>query len=133
MITPQIEGGITNITENISIPSKTYKATDERIAGFVDGKEAVRQAVAHILKVERYSCEIYDTSYGVELNQYVGQSLDYIRATIEDTLKEALTQDTRILDVLVTDIDQLSIDTVNIKFTVTSSYGDIQMEVDLSV
>lgn len=133
MITPQIDVGITNVYETKIIPSKTYKMNLERIAGFVDEKEAVKQAIFHILMVERYSCAIYDSNYGVEFEQYIGQNIDFLRATIEQTLREALTYDKRILDVLVTNIEQLSIDTVKIDFIATCVFGDLQMEVEINV
>ncbi len=132
MITPQIENSLQPKTEIIKLPSKTYKMTEDRIAGFVDGLEAVKQAIYHILMVERYSCLIYDDNYGVELEQYIGQDMEFIEATIESTLKEALTYDLRITDVIVTDIQKQE-NIVLIKFTVKSVYGDIQMEVNVNV
>lgn len=132
MITPQIENSLQPKTEIIKLPSKTYKMTEDRIAGFVDGLEAVKRAIYHILMVERYSCLIYDDNYGVELEQYIGQDMEFIEATIESTLKEALTYDLRITDVIVTDIQKQE-NIVLIKFTVKSVYGDIQMEVNVNV
>lgn len=133
MITPQIDNSLQPENETKIIPSKTYKMNEERIAGYVDNIEAVKQAVYHILNVERYSCLIYDDNYGVELEQYVGADLEYIKVTIEDTLREALTQDERITDVNVTNIKKTSKDTVSIEFTVIGTYGDMQMEVEINV
>ena len=89
-ILPQIESdtSLEDSTETIIIPSKTYKMSEERIAGYVDNLEAVKQAVYHILNVERYSCDIYDDDYGVELEQYIGESFEYLEVTIEDTLNQ---------------------------------------------
>lgn len=133
MITPQIENQMQTDIQVVELPSKTYKMDEYRISGFVDGKEAVKQAVYHILNVERYSSLIYDDSYGVELEQYIGQSLDYIEVTIEDTLKEALTIDSRIIDVKLTNIQQLDSDILLINFDVISVFGNIQMEVNINV
>lgn len=132
MITPQIKNSLQPKTEIVKLPSKTYKMTEEKIAGFVDGLEAVKQAIYHILMVERYSCLIYDDNYGVELEQYIGQDMEFIEATVESTLKEALTYDLRITDVVVTDIQKQE-NIVLIEFTVKSVYGDIQMEVNVDV
>lgn len=132
MLTPQIEDELQTEEETVEIPSKTYKVSEKGIAGFVDNKEAIIQAVYHILGVERYSCLIYDDDYGVELEQYIGEDLEYIEATIEDTLREALTQDERILDVQVTNVEKLEVDSVKIDFTVISASGDIEMEVEIS-
>lgn len=132
---PQIEN-IEN--EEIKVPSKTYKLNinenqEDRIIGFVDEIEAIKQTVYHILSVERYSYDIYDDDYGVELEQYVGQSLDYIEATIEDTLDEALTQDERIIGVEVTNIEKIDTDNVLIKFNVLTQSEEIEMEVGINV
>lgn len=132
MLTPQIENSLKPTTQIVVVPSKTYKMNEERIAGYVDGLEAVKQAICHILMVERYSCLIYDDNYGVELEQYIGQDIEFLKATIESTLKEALTQDLRIKDVIVTNIKELE-NIILVKFTVKSTYGDIQMEVNINV
>ena len=133
MITPQIENQMQPTTQLVELPSKTYKITETRIGGFVDGLEAVKQAVYHILSVERYSCAIYNDNYGVEFEQYIGQDLEFIEATLEDTLKEALTQDLRILDVELINIEKTNIDTLLIDFNVISIHGNIQMEVEINV
>lgn len=130
---PQIDNSINNELQTVTIPSKTYKLTDERITGFVDGLDAIKQAVFHILSVERYSCLIYDNNYGVELEQYIGKDLYFIEATIEDTLKEALTQDNRINNVIVNNVVQQTSDTVLVDFDVICTEGIISMEVNLSV
>jgi hypothetical protein len=102
---PQIDNSISDSINIISYPNKTYKMSETQIAGKVDDLEAIEQTVYHILSVERYACLIYDDNYGVELEKYIGQDLSYLESTIEDTLREALTQDDRILDVQVTDIN----------------------------
>lgn len=108
------------------------KVDTDRIIGFVDDIEAIRQSAYHILRVERYSCLIYDDNYGVELEQYIGQDIEYIKASIKDTLQEALTQDERILSVEVTDIIQQTSDSVLVKFIMNCDIGEIEMEVDIS-
>lgn len=135
---PQIENPIINDTQLITLPSKTYKLIinenkNDRIAGFVDNLEAIRQAVYHILMTERYSYAIYSDNYGIELEQYIGKNMDYLESTIESTLKEALLVDLRITDVQVTDITRLLDDAVLVKFEVTSIYGNLQLEVSINV
>lgn len=103
---PQIENALTKDLEIISYPSKTYRLRENQITGKVDDIEAIKQAIDHILKIERYAYLIYDDNYGVELQKYIGESKEYLESTIESTLKEALTQDDRILDVKVTNIKE---------------------------
>ena len=105
----------------------------DRIEGFVDGLDAIKQAIYHILMTERYAYLIYDNNYGVELEQYIGKDLDYIKATIEQTLKEALTYDLRINDVKVNSIDKVGHDKVLINFTAYTIYGDLVLEVNINV
>lgn len=136
---PQIENQINNNITKIELPSRTYRIDiqenlqSSKIIGFVDNIEAVKQAAYHILATERYAYLIYDENYGVELEQYIGKDLDYFRATIQDTLKEALLMDLRILNVTVTNIIKIDIETVKVEFTITSIYGDLQMEVNVNV
>lgn len=130
---PQIDNSMDNQLETVIMPSKTYKLTEQRISGYVDNLDSIKQAIYHILNVERYSCLIYDDNYGVELEQYIGKDLYYIEATIENTLKEALTQDNRINNVIVNNITKSTLDTVVVDFDVICNEGIINMEVNLVV
>ena len=135
---PQIENPIDYTADIDTIPSKTYKLIvkedkNDRIIGYIDNLEAVKQAIYHILSVERYSYDIYSDNYGIELEQYTSRGIDYLKATIENTLQEALLIDLRIINVTVTDIITLQKDSVQVKFNVTSIYGDLQMEVNVNV
>lgn len=104
-----------------------------RIIGYADGLEALKQAIYHILSTERYAYIIYDNNYGVEFEQYIGKDLEYIQATIEQTLKEALTYDLRITDVIVNAINKIDLNTVSINFTINSIYGNLVLEVNVNV
>lgn len=127
---PQIENSINNeVIELVTYPNKTYKYTEEQIVGKVTDIEAIKQAIYHILSVERYAYLIYDDNYGVELEQYIGQDLEFLEATIEDTLREALTQDDRITDVKVTNIstsyqDQQMVDKTKIQKIIQTETTD---------
>ena len=114
-------------------PNLTYRLGEKTVAGKIDKLESIKQAVYHILSTERFSNPIYDDDYGVELEQYIGQDIGFITASIENTLREALTQDDRITDVQVTDVRKSDRDSNSclidfIIFTVYGSY-DEQMTV----
>lgn len=148
---PQIDNQMTDNEEELEqiteIPSKTYKLNinslydtsneviieANRIIGYIDNLDAIRQAIYHILSIERGSYEIYDEDYGVELEQYFGESFEFLEATIEGTLQDALTYDLRIENVTVDEINKISSDKVEVKFTVESIYGDLQLEVNIDV
>ena len=105
----------------------------DRISGFIDDLDAIRQAVYHILSIERYSCLIYDDNYGVELQQYIGQDFEYLKVTIQKTLEEALMQDERIISIDVIDIEKIDNETANVKLSIQANVGEIQMEVNINV
>ena len=115
-------------------PSMTYKMKfkDGRIEGFTDEKEAVRQAIYKILSTERYAYPIYSWDYGIELSDLYGEDVRYVCAELEDRIKEALTQDDRIVDVTDFKFDIKEKGIVKVKFTVESIEGniDIESEVD---
>lgn len=107
-------------------PDLTYRLGSTTVAGKIDKLESIKQAVYHILSTERYSSPIYDDNYGVELEQYIGKDIGYIQADIENTLKEALTQDDRITNVVVNDVKKSDKqkDACVIEFTVYTIYGN---------
>lgn len=149
---PQIND---NLNEEVIIPSRTYRLNTEnllsrysiqgnyltveaevytdRIAGFVDNIEAIKQAVYHILSIERYAYAIYDDNYGVELEQYIGQDFEYLSATIQETLNEALTQDDRIFGVEVTNVEKTDDNSALVEFNVLTRNDEIEMEVIVDV
>lgn len=85
------------INEKPIEPSLTLDETN--IFRELDGLEALQQTINHILTTERYSLSIYDHRYGVEFDQYIGQPMDFVKADINRTIKEALMEDDRINDV----------------------------------
>lgn len=135
-MTPQIDSDLE--TTQITLPSKTYKLIiredgNDNIKGNIDNIEAIKQAIYHILAIERYSYIIYSDNYGVELNQYIGQSFEYLQSNIENTLRDALTYDLRITDIEVNSITKTNSDTATVKFTAYTIYGNLQMEVNINV
>lgn len=116
-----------------SYPSRTYHVVNNSIIGTVDGVNALRQTIRHTLSTERYAYVIYDRNHGSELNKLVGKSFDYVEATIEAILSEALTQDDRITGVRVDSLEKTGIDSMNVKFTVFNTLQEIQEELTISV
>ena len=109
-------------------PSLTYRLTDNQIVGRVDELDAIQQAVLHILATERGAFPIYDEDYGVELEQYLGQSFSYLEATIQRTFEEALTQDDRIESVDVENIELVEQGVVSMLVTVHTNMGSVEAE-----
>ncbi|AUN11196.1 DUF2634 domain-containing protein [Clostridium botulinum] len=109
--------------EEIIEPTKTYKIKDNRIVGFTDGKEALKQAIQLILGTERYEYLIYSWNYGSELNGLIGKQKDIAESEFKRRIKEALRQDDRInnVDNFIFNYDK---DGVEVSFTVFSIYGE---------
>ena len=86
--------------------NKTWFVDKERgrIVKECDGMDAIVQAVKKILQTERYSERIYSTRYGVEFNAMIGKSLDYVKASLPQNIKEALQQDDRVQSVSISNI-----------------------------
>ena len=129
----QIYDKIANNAYLLRQPNLTYRLGETTCNGRISGLEAVKQSVYHILMTERYSNPIYDDDYGVELDKYIGKDLGYISSTIEGTLRDALTQDDRIDDVMVNSIveDENHPNTCLIEFTVMTSYGEFEGNVNV--
>lgn len=79
--------------------SRTYHITKDRIAGFIDGLDAMKQAVWKRLVTERYVYDIYDDSYGLQTVDLIGKDYIYIAAELEDRIRKTLLNDDRIHDV----------------------------------
>ena len=110
-------------------PSNTYKMNlnESTIAGYVDEREAMVQAIYLILNIERYEYLIYNWDYGIELTDLFGQPIPFVLPELKRRITEALIQDTRI-----TGVDDFSFETdkgkVHVNFTVNTIFGEIEAE-----
>ncbi len=110
-------------------PTKSYfiDLNKNIILGFVDGLEAVKQAVYLILNTERYEHIIYSWNYGIELHDLYGEPTSYVIPELKRRIYEALTQDDRIfgVDAFSFDVQKKSI---FLTFTVNTIFGDFGAE-----
>ena len=115
-------------------PNKTYKMNfkDNIVEGFVDDMDAVRQAIYKVLGTERYAYPIYSWDYGMELSDLYGEDTRYVCAELEDRIKEALTQDERITDVIDFTFNTEEKGIVKVAFTVETTEGDIEIESEVN-
>ena len=113
-------------------PSNTFCVDFERgrVFGFVDEKEAVKQAIMLILNTERYKFLIYSWNYGAELEALVGTHPDIVEDEAERLISEALLQDDRITAVYDFEFSR-NRDTLLVNFKVDSIYGDIDIEAEV--
>lgn len=117
-----------------TMPSYTYNINrnTNRISGYIDGKDAIIQAVFLILQTERYESMIYNWYYGSELDTLIGQNRDYVTSELQRIIREALIEDDRINE--VSDfIIEFKDDVASIEFVVESNVGDITVNWEVNI
>lgn len=118
------------IVEEI-IPSKTYKVANGMIYSYVDGLEAVRQAVDKVLVTERFDWIIYSDGYGTELADLIGEQMDLVKAEVERVIEESLMADDRIQSIDDFAIVEETVDTLKVAFNVKTIFGEIRYETEV--
>ena len=116
------------------IPSKDYSLdrSKSKINGTVEDLEALRQTIYFILNTERYEHLIYSWNYGVELADLIGQPYSYVVPELERRITETLTQDERITGVSDFSFEKNK-NKVHVTFVVSTIYGSVESEVNVSV
>lgn len=120
--------------DEILIPTKTYKidTVNNRISGFVDDLEAMKQAVYLILNSERFLHIIYSWDYGIELMSLYGKPMPYVISELTRRITEALTEDDRISSVTDFNFEREG-NELHVTFVVTTDKGRIQSELEVEV
>lgn len=113
-------------------PSKAYRLDGEHVRGYVDGLDAVKQAVYCILNTERYEHVIYRWNYGVELKDLFGKPAGLAKSKLKKRIREALTQDSRIQSVDAFSFIQNG-RKLQVQFMVHTSLGEIQAEKEVNI
>ncbi|MEO5293904.1 DUF2634 domain-containing protein [Enterococcus cecorum] len=108
--------------------SKTYRVLNGRVVGWIDNKQAIRQAIEKLLHTERYMYEIYTDEYGIELQALIGENFDLVEAEIGRIIKEALLADDRIVSVDNIQATKLDSTSLLVTFSVESIFGTLAFE-----
>lgn len=111
-------------------PSKTWSIKNDRILGFTNGQEAMKQSILAMLSTPRYEHLIYTWNYGHELGKLIGKEKEYVRVEAPRIIKECLTQDDRIIDVVNFAFSEVDGGLV-VEFEAITSDGVIESEVIL--
>ena len=117
------------------MPSYTY-AIDmkkQRVTGSADDLFAIAQAINKILSTERYENAIYSTNYGIELQDLYGGDIEWVIPELEMRIKEALSVDKRITEVNDFEFDTPKRGVVHAKFTVETTKGTVESEMEVSI
>ena len=132
---PEINILTEELTE-IEYPTNTYQikhGTDnDRVVGYTDDLEAVKQAIYLILNIERYDYLLYSWDYGVELKDLFGKPMPYVMSELPDRIKEALTMDNRITDVVDFEFERNK-NKLHTTFTVITIYGNLPYSVEVII
>ena len=118
--------------EEPTFVSRTYKLSDNKIEGFVDDVEALKQAIYKALSTEQYEYPIYSFDYGIAWKELIGEERAYVRAEMKRMIQEVLLQDSRIREVDGFDFT-FSGDKCLCTFHVSSIYGEIEIETEAQV
>ena len=115
-------------------PNKTYRMDFKAntIEGFIDEKDAIKQAIYKMLGTERYAYPIYSWDYGIELSDLYGEDVSYVCSELEDRITEALTQDERITEVTDFSFNTETKGIVKVSFTVETTEGNIDIESEVA-
>ena len=133
--TPKTILGTTGIIRQADMPSKTYRIdfSSGRIAGTIDGLEAMRQAVGKILQTGRFQYLIYSWNYGTEWAQLIGEDRAAALGKLKQLLEDALTQDDRILGISGLRIVDFNRRDLTVSFTVNTVFGEVGEEITANV
>ena len=104
--------------------SRTYRLTKDRIAGYIDGLDAMKQAVWKRLMTEKYVYDIYDDTYGLQTVDLIGKEYSYVISKLQKRIKETLLYDDRITDVNSFEFKR-GPDYVWVGFNVVTIFGEL--------
>lgn len=131
---PDIEILTEEITE-ATYEDRTYKivhSDEDRISGYVEELEALKQTIYIILNVERYEHNIYSWDYGIELIDLFGKPMPYVMSELPRRITEALTMDNRIEDVVDFEFEKNG-SKLHTTFTVVSNLGNIDADLEVTI
>lgn len=119
------------------LPGRTWwiNPATNRLEGFVDGRQAIAQAIEKALATERFVYPIYSWNYGAEINNLIGEPFSIVEAELPRIVQEAVLADERVLEVKQLTVTRQSRSSVFVTFTAVTQYGEIPTEkaVKLSV
>ena len=124
----------TKIT-TVETPTNTHKILyeDDRVNGYTDQIEAMKQAIYLILNTERYEFPIYPRSYGIELQDLFGKHPTYVMSMLRQRITEALLEDERIKTVSDFEFENHGRGKISVKFVVTTIFGQVDSGLEVTI
>jgi hypothetical protein len=112
--------------------SRTYRMVGDRIQGYTDGLDALKQSIYKVLNTERYEYPIYSFNYGVEMENLLGKDPVYVQIELKRRIRECLLRDDRI-----TEVDnfrfEMAGDTIKCTFDVHSMFGNLMVSREVTI
>lgn len=114
--------------------SRTYKLHKDkkRISGYVNGLEAMEQAILLMLETVRFEHVIYSWDYGIDIQSLIGQHKTYAYPVLAKRIRDALLKDDRINEVNSFRYEPLK-GGISLSFNVETVYGDVNVERQVSI
>lgn len=116
-------------TEEIIQPSLTFKIDFDKgiFSGLTDGVDALKQSIVCRLMTERGNYPILSETYGLPMNELLGQSAPLVYVSVANAITETLLEDDRIISVsgFIFDADSKSI---CVSFNVESIFGTMNFK-----
>lgn len=127
---PSTTGFLEQDFEITEQPTKTYRMNLEsnRVRGYVDGQEAMKQAIFKILQTERYQYIMYSWNYGIETLDLYGEPISWVCPELERRISEALLWDSRITSVDNFEFNISKKGVIHVTFIAHTVFGDVAAE-----
>jgi len=120
------------VPEEVIETSRTYKLYSDKIQGYTDGLEALKQAIYKVLNTERYEYPIYSFNYGIEFESLLGKDPIYVQIELKRRIRECLLRDDRI-----TEVDnfrfEVAGDLIKCTFDVHSIFGNLMVSREVTI
>lgn len=119
-------------TEN-GLPSKTWSFDPDtgQVGSWIQGEDALRQAIMLRLLIPRYEYLIYSFRYGSELASLIGRDHSYALAAAPALVEECLLEDDRIQG--VSSVQTLwDGNALSVSFSVQSGEGNVSAAVSVN-
>lgn len=113
-------------------PSKAFKVTTDKMQGYIDNLEALKQSIYHRLSTERYEYPILSFSYGIQIEDLLGQDSTYVKIELKRRIIECLLEDDRIVEVDNFKFD-IKEDLLQCTFNVVSIYGQFEISREVTI
>lgn len=127
---PQISEEFLGLLEEPVHSSYTYKMdlSNQRISGYTDGQEAMKQAIYKRLQTPRERYSVYSPSYGLQYEDFFGMPLDWVAAVLPERIREALSYDDRIQTVEDISVSTPRTGVIYATFTVHTDFGEFTVD-----